>query len=288
MATPAGADAAPTAQPTVATTILPEGAFRFAVISDYGSGGEGEPAVATLVKSWKPDFVLTTGDNNYPAGSGDTIDDHIGKYYHRFIAPYRGKYGVGASENLFFPALGNHDWEVPGAEPYVNYFSLPGNGRYYDIQKGPVHLFILDSDPHEPDGTDADSAQADWLRAAVDASHACWKLATMHHPPFSSGVHGSSAWMQWPFHSWGLDAVLAGHDHMYEHVTHDDIPYLVSGLGGAGRYPMNKAAIPGSKLRYNANYGALLVTVNGDDLTFQFINVANEVIDTTTIHKDCA
>jgi len=61
---------------------------RFAVIGDFGEGNQGEEDVANLVKSWEPDFIITTGDNNYPVGSAETIDDHIGKYYHEFIYPY--------------------------------------------------------------------------------------------------------------------------------------------------------------------------------------------------------
>ena len=41
---------------------------KFAAIGDYGLAGPNELAVANLVKSWNPDFIITTGDNNYPAG----------------------------------------------------------------------------------------------------------------------------------------------------------------------------------------------------------------------------
>ena len=64
-----------------------------------------QAAVADLVTSWKPAFVVTTGDNNYPKGEAATIDDNIGKYYSDFIGNYRGRYGRGSSENRFFPVL---------------------------------------------------------------------------------------------------------------------------------------------------------------------------------------
>ena len=40
----------------------------FAVIGDFGLAGEAEERVANLVKSWDPDFIITTGDNNYQSG----------------------------------------------------------------------------------------------------------------------------------------------------------------------------------------------------------------------------
>ncbi|MBZ0159711.1 MAG: metallophosphoesterase, partial [bacterium] len=111
---------------------------RFAVIGDYGFAGQPEADVANLVKSWNPDFIITVGDNNYPSGAVSTIDNNIGQYYHDFISPYLGLWGPGATINRFFPSLGNHDWATTGAQPYLDYFTLPNNERYYDVVWGPV------------------------------------------------------------------------------------------------------------------------------------------------------
>src|SRR5262245_3085653 len=50
---------------------------RFAAIGDYGYAGPNEQAVADLVKAWRPEFIVTLGDNNYPLGAADTIDLNI-------------------------------------------------------------------------------------------------------------------------------------------------------------------------------------------------------------------
>src|SRR4051794_10848153 len=60
---------------------------RFAVIGDFGAATVAEGLVADRVKSWQPDFIITTGDNNYVVGGADTIDRNIGFYYQSFIAP---------------------------------------------------------------------------------------------------------------------------------------------------------------------------------------------------------
>ena len=83
---------------------------RFANIGDFGIRGPGEQAVATLVKQWQPDFIVTNGDNNYQRGTAAEMDDNVGTYYHDYIFPYIGSYGAGATENRFWPALGDHDW----------------------------------------------------------------------------------------------------------------------------------------------------------------------------------
>jgi len=252
---------------------------RFAVIGDYGSGREAEADVAALVNGWEPDLIITTGDNNYPNGSSKTIDQNIGQFFHEFIAPYQGIFGEGAQENRFFPSLGNHDWQSPGAEPYLDYFTLPGNERYYDFLWGPVHFFALDSDSREPDGVGRSSQQAAWLQSRLEESTSSWKIVFFHHAPYSSGLHGPVDWMQWPFAEWGADIVLSGHDHTYERISRDGILYLVNGLGGKSKYSFF-GAIDGSQVRYNDDYGAMLVEANQDTVLLQFINRQNEVIDT--------
>jgi len=253
--------------------------FRFAVIGDYGSDSEAEADVATLVKSWSPDIIVTTGDNNYNDGSAGTIDKNIGKYYREFIYPYKGSFGDGAQVNRFFPSLGNHDWNTPDAQPYLDYFTLPGNERYYDFTWGAVHFFVIDSDNDEPDGNEWDSTQGDWLKSQMASSIYPWKVVFMHHPPYSSGHHGSQEWMQWPFADWGADVVLAGHDHTYERISpSDDILYFVNGLGGKSIYEFPDM-VEGSQVRYNEDYGAMLVDVSIGKIRFRFINRLEEVID---------
>ena len=263
--------------------------IRFAVVGDYGDAGQPEQDVANLINSWQPDFVITTGDNNYPAGAATTIDVNIGQYYHQYIYPYAGAYGAGASYNRFFPALGNHDWgdgypNPTGLQPYLDYFTLPGNERYYEFVWGPVHFFAVDSDPNEPDGMTSTSPQASWLRARLAASNARWKLVYFHHPPYSSGPHGSDVDMQWPFRAWGASAVLSGHDHTYERLDVGGLPYFVNGLGGRSLYVFGQP-LPESQVRYSDDFGAMLVTANAQTLTFQFINRSGALIDTYTLNS---
>jgi tartrate-resistant acid phosphatase type 5 len=271
--------ATPTATPTVTYTPPPPGSIRFAVIGDYGSGSPWERDVADLVKSWNPDFVITTGDNNYPRGESQTIDQNIGQFYHEFIFPYVGSYGAGAEDNRFFPSLGNHDWETSGAGPYLDYFTLPGNERYYDFVWGPAHFFAVDSDDREPDGRTSTSTQAAWLQAGLAASSSTWKVVYMHHPPFSSGAtHGSSEDMQWSYLGWGASAVLAGHDHVYERILRDGLPYFVNGVGGSSIYSFGPP-VEGSQARFNGDFGAMLVEADQTQMTFRFITRTGALID---------
>lgn len=277
-AAPPASATAPPAEATVPVSQPESPMVRLGVIGDYGLDGNPLAQVAALVKSWEPDYILTTGDNNYPSGAAATIDANIGQYFQEYIGSYQGSYGPGAAENRFFPALGNHDVDTAQAAAYYEYFTLPGNERYYDVLLGPVHVFVLNSDSREPDGVGRSSTQAAWLQAGLAASTAPWKLVVAHHPPYSSGIHGPVDWMVWPFAEWGASALLSGHDHTYERLIVDGIPYFINGLGGGPRYEFNEV-LPESAVRYRDDYGAMLIEADSTRMVFRFINVAGEEID---------
>ena len=255
---------------------------RFAVIGDFGIAGAPARDVSRLVKSWNVDFIVTTGDNNYMNGAASTIDANVGQYYADFIFPYLGSFPSTSTLNRFFPTLGNHDWETPGAVPYLNYFTLPGNERYYDFVRYPAHFFALDSDPHEPDGVSAASVQAQWLQSRLASSTLPFRFVFLHHAPFSSGSNGSDVALQWPYRTWGASAVVAGHDHTYERIMRDGLPYFVNGAGGYALYAFG-APVGGSAVRYNADFGALLVEVDRNGATFKFINRGGAVVDSHNV-----
>lgn len=274
----------------------PAARTTFAVIGDYGMDDSNERAVANLVSSWAPAFIIATGDDYYrPAGGSGTgkYDESTGAYYGRWlkdISTTGTRYPVGTARvNAFFPALGNHDYSdaTPSPGTYLTYFTLPGAGfrnssgneRYYDFAQGPVHFFVLNSNPDEPDGTSSTSKQARWLRRQLASSKATWNVVYDHHPPYSSdSTHGSTDYMQWPFAAWGADVVLSGHSHTYERVARSGIVYFVNGLGGAARYRFN-SPVSGSVVRYRADWGAQKVTASDTTLRFDFYSVRGRLVD---------
>ena len=271
--------------------------MTFAIIGDYGSGDENARAVAELVASWDPEFVLSTGDGYYASAGGSGMaryDRSTGSFYRRWLKDVplsgAGSSGGEAAENAFFPALGNHDYSdaTPSPETYLEYFTLPGAGftstsgneRYYDFVEGDVHFFVLNSNPDEPDGVHADSEQAGWLRDGLEESTSRFNVVCDHHPPYcSDGVRGSTAAMRWPFAEWGADVIVSGHAHVYERVERDGITYIVIVLGGAPRYEFEDRPVRGSEVRYRDGWGAQRVTVTTDAMVFEFFDVDGRLID---------
>jgi hypothetical protein len=131
----------------------------------------------------------------------------------------------------------------------ISPFSRCRETSYYDLVQGPIHFFMLDSDSREPDGTSSSSKQALWLKEKLAGSNALFNVMVAHQPPFTSGDgQGATAYMCWPFKSWGADAVLSGDDHLYERVSgNDGLPYFVNGLGGNPSAKISAARRPAAR-----------------------------------------
>ena len=267
----------------------PPGLLRFIAIGDFGCGGRSEQDVAREVARLEPEIVITVGDNRY--SPVNTYDAAVGKHYCAFIAGARnGSHCAGdeVAVNRFFPSTGNHDYsDGGGIDEYRDYFSLPGAGvptsgttgseLYYDHIHRHVHFFVLDSDPdYSPTSLDA---QQVWLQSALNASAATWKIVHFHHPPYSSGMQGDHARMQWPYAQWGAHVVISGHDHSYERIVRDGILYLVCGIGGQEAYPLSRARVPGSQAAITDVYGACLFEAAEDAISVALVTADAAVRD---------
>jgi hypothetical protein len=248
----------------------PQVLFTFAVFGDFGDADmSGEAAVAELVNSWNVDFILTAGDNAYDSV---TYEDSIGQYYSDYIGNYTGIHGPGSAINRFFPILGNHDYEDPGAglDAYLSYFTLPDNERYYDFQVGSVHFFALNSYGGEPDGNEMGGPQAQWLEAGLSASEATLNVVYFHDTAYTSDGGGDTD-MRWSYEEWGADAIFAGNKHDFDLVVRDDngdgvgLPYVTSGLGGSRNE--------------EPHVGANLVTVTDAGMLIEFYMVDGTLWD---------
>lgn len=250
-----------------------------AIIGDYGTASVNTSAVATMVKSFDPEAILTLGDNSYPEFRLDNVQANIADHYCDYI------YNPGAPENLrcdgnaaaerqnrFFPTTGNHDYGGRGdLDDYLAYFDLPGNERYYSVRVGTAEFFFVDS--HAPLTYPEQQA---WLAEATAASGAIFKIAVLHHSPYSVGNHGDNPRVQWDFAAYGIQVVLTGHDHDYQRFEVDDVTYIVNGVGGA---PIrndcgHQSSRAGSPIFcQGAEYGALLASASDEEFRLEFRTV---------------
>lgn len=234
-----------------------------AVIGDFGSGDANERAVADLVAAHRPVAVVTTGDNVYSDAG-----------YARLVGDFYGPWVAGED---FFPATGNHDYQE-GIASFDAYFSYLDGQRDYQVTVGDIAFFMLDG---EQSMASLDSAhnQEQWLRRAVAASTAPFRVVVVHYPPYSSGDrHGSTPEVQWDFQSMGVTLVVSGHDHIYERIQLGNVTYIVNGVGGKDLYTCADA-VAGSAFCADSDFGALFLSVVQGNLHGDFVAVGGATLD---------
>ncbi|MGE5307657.1 MAG: metallophosphoesterase family protein, partial [Deltaproteobacteria bacterium] len=140
----------------------------------------------------------------------------------------------------FFAALGNHEEESP---LFFKYFPSPGR-RWYSVDREGTHFIVLDSCAPLKAGTE----QFAWLKKDLAESRGKQPSTAVlfHHPLFSSGPHredemGLRKDLVPLFREYGVDIVIAGHEHHYERLTDGSIYYIVTAGGGAPLYDVRKS-----------------------------------------------
>jgi hypothetical protein len=267
----------------------------FAQIGDFGYSGTAEKQVSGLVKSWNPDFIITTGDDNYNEGKYSTLIENIGQYYGDYIYNYdappefrcNGK-AFQEGINRFFPTPGNHDAaNKDGLIPYYNYFTLPGNESFYKFSWGPADFFALNTVVGDL------GEQKAWLEQQLAVSVSPFRIVFFHHSPYSESAHGSYEGTQWDYYTLGVDIIFTGHDHIYERIEkkeEDKVHYIVNGLGGRSIYECNIVPLSGdlfSTFCYNGDYGAVKTIATKEKLIVEFysVNSPAEPVDRIVIVK---
>jgi 3',5'-cyclic AMP phosphodiesterase CpdA len=242
--------------------------FTFAVVGDFGSGNEHERAVASLIASWHPDFVLTVGDNSYPTGSRELLDRTI-------FGPYAGVMRRAA----WFPALGNHDVKGTRGKPELDAFHSPGSERWYRFTWGNAAVVVLDSNVSVAPA----SAQLRFARGAL-ARASCFRFAAWHHPPWEPPGSRNSAGLRRTIvplvERRGVQVVFEGHLHAYARSRpHNGVLYVAVGTGGAElQHDAGALTIPSARV-VEGHYGALRVDVAGRAARFRYETVDGEVRD---------
>jgi len=168
-------------------------------VGDAADGGATGRAVAAMVASHRVDRLLYLGDV-YETGTAAEFASNYRPLYGRFDA-------------ITAPTIGNHEWPNL-ATGYVPYWTAargtPPPLRYAFTVSG-WQLISLNSN------LPTDSAQDAWLSAEIRRTprYGTCRIAFMHHPRYSAGLHGDLQGLEGMFEELRGHAsiALAGHDH---------------------------------------------------------------------------
>ena len=266
------------------TPYVPSSPHQPMIVAATGDGASAEnPGVTNRIASWNPDLFLYLGDV-YEKGT---------------YTEFYNWYGMGANffgqfRNITNPVIGNHEYENGSAPGYFYYWGAIPN--YYSYDAGGWHFIALNS-TSEANLTAPGSAQYQWLVQDLANSNALCTIAYFHHPLYNIGPEGESSRMSyiWDLLSLkGVDVVLNGHDHNYQHwkpldlngnLKSDGITEFVAGGGGHGTQTFIRTDprilyatdVPGTA------FGALKLQLGSNSMTFDYINEVGTVLDTGNI-----
>jgi len=245
-----------------------EGSVRFLVVGDTGTGTEQQHELARVMMQYHDafpyEFALMLGDNMY---GGEKAAD----FKRKFEDVYRGLLD---RKVKFYATLGNHD---ESNQRFYEHFNLKGE-EYINFKKGNVSFYSLNSNY-------MDKKQVKWMEEKMAADTSEWKIAFLHHPPYSSGgKHGSSTGVREVvepiFLKYGVNVVLAGHEHFYERLKpQKGIYYFISGAGGKLRKGDVKDNSPLTEKAFDSDMSFMLVEIDKHQMHFQVISRTGETVD---------
>ena len=262
--------ALPRLAPALATPAPATASLRVLAVADTGSGNKHQLAVgrqmALLNRRDPVALVLLAGDNVYPDGDPALLD-------RAFVKPYQE---LLANKVPFFAVLGNHDIRTRNGDGQLAYPALGMGGRWYNLRRGPVEFFLLDTNVNA-----AWQHQLPWLKAALGRSKAPWKVVVGHHPLYTAGFYGDDkagiARLTPLFKRYGVQLYINGHDHNYERTKSiNGTTYLTVGGGGANL----RSVLPNENTAYaTSQYSFAELNFDAKNLRIQGWNAEGQKID---------
>ncbi len=178
-----------------------------------------------------------------------------------------------------YPVLGNHEYY---GEYYFDYFVIPNDNYWYSFDNGPIHFIGLDSNKlnfFNPN-------QTIWLIKDLKTNNQPYTIVYFHHPPYSSGNHGSSYLIRliWTpiFQYFNVDIVFNGHDHCYERGLVKKTNYIITGGGGAPPY---KVGEKWWTIKSEQTHHYCKITANQNNLIFEAKKSDGTIFDSFNITK---
>jgi calcineurin-like phosphoesterase family protein len=233
------------------------------------------------------DAVLGLGDLQYDDGTLDLFNEAYDPTWGQFSP-------------TTYPAPGNHEYHVPSAQGYFDYWASKGRptggvgSGYFSFDLGSWHVISLNSGSCVQVPCAEGSAQNNFLEQDLASTTKPCIAAYWHHPLFNSGVvHGDVDMSRVrPFwddlYAAGADIVLNGHEHNYQRyakqsptgdATPTGIREFVVGTGGSLHYGL--LATPDANFEFGnaTSFGVLRLTLSASGYSWEFVGVGGEILD---------
>ncbi len=205
-------------------------------------------------------FIISTGDL---VANGNNEND----WQEQFFSSDFGHIRQMMSLLPYVATMGNHEGQGHLFKKYFPYPMFVSNRHYYSFDYGPAHFTIIDQFTDYDEG----SPQYEWLVNDLATSDKHWKFILLHEPGWSAGGgHANNGKVQRLIQPlcemYGVQFVLAGHNHYYARAVVNGVNHITAGGGGAPLYNPNPDASNIVIVSKTNNY--CRIDIAGDTLTF--------------------
>ncbi|WP_167017259.1 metallophosphoesterase [Chitinophaga sp. Cy-1792] len=284
-----------------------EGAFEFAVIGDFGRGGEyfQKDVAATLAEAVTgngAEFIIATGDNIYPDGVASTQDPLWRLSFEDVFYQY-------PLHRPWYAVLGNHDYHG-NAQAEVDYSKVSQRwhmpARYYSIKRkisgNQEALFVfIDTNTLDPEAYTSSygdelraqdsTAQKRWLEKTLadTSSNIRWKIVIGHHPCYTAGNRALETpnirySLEPLLEKYKVDMYISGHEHhlQYYHPKDRYTHHFISGAGSEA----SEALQPRGKYDFFEHIqGFLTFSILPENVQVQAISRKGDILKTVIFAK---
>jgi tartrate-resistant acid phosphatase type 5 len=272
--------------------------LHFIALGDWGRNGEyDQTQVATQMGSWAAthpnDFVISVGDNFYPAG---VVSEQDPLWHYSF----ENIYTAHSLQCDWYPVLGNHDWETD-VDAQVRYSKVSRRwqmpARYYskevNIGNDKVLFVMMDTNPflHEEKAGYVEN-QVKWLKDTLANAEASvkWKIVVGHHPCYTVGPRITNydtltmrKALPQIFTDYKVDVYLSGHDHSLQHLKPEGFCHQFISGAGSELTPVTQGI---AYSRFAASeHGFMYFSVDANRLNVKTVSYSGAVLYETTLTK---
>jgi len=262
-------------------------------------------SMANIIRASGAEFVIGVGDNFYEFGVKTANDV-------RFKDTFEDIYHQPELQKRWYIIAGNHDhygnvdaeleyaktsnrWYMPNLY-YTETLHIPNTDK--SVQFIFLDTIILAGLSHDGDMTqpkrlhlsEADK-QLEWLEETLASSTAHWKIVVGHYPVYSVAEHGPTDFlitnMAPLLKKYDVALYLCGHDHSLQHLSSDNIEYVVCGAGcktDGNRHHASK--VPSGSLKYAWGPDSGTISGNHHNGGFSYFEVSQEAIKMTFYDQD--
>ncbi len=284
------------------------GGLNFVLFGDWGRRGQVDQVhvaaqMAKAAQDIDARFVVSVGDNFYEGGVASTDDSH----WHE---SFEDVYNAPALQLPWEVILGNHDyygdcdaqiayskmskrWKMP-ARYYIQTQQIgPGvTADFFYVDTTPmvkVYYEVKDEKMRANVSAQDVPAQVAWLKGALAASKAQWKIVIGHHPIYSGNARGGTPEL--------VDLILPillehkvqvyfnGHDHDLQHLVAGNLNMFCSGAGSI----VSPKTMETERTKFVRNTpGFIAASLQSDKLNIHMIDSTGAVLHTAVVPRDAA